>query len=459
MINIIVELSKYLMIALMLVYTFECFAVFNYTDEYTQRSIFRKQNVLMFLLHMIAFLVMYLQTNETKMIGFYGMQVVLFLAVILLYTIIYPRVSRLVVNNMCMLMAVGFVMIARLSYTKCVKQFAIAVAGTLLTLAIPWLLKTVKSFRKMGWIYCGTGLVLLLAVLLGNKIYGANLVLTVGPVSVQPAEFVKILYVMFVASMFNKATTFRQTAVVTAFAALHVIILVLSTDLGAALIFFVVYIAMLYIATKNVLYAGAGIMGGGVAGVIAYKLFSHVRKRVIIWKDPWSHIDDSGYQVCQSLFSIGMGSWFGYGFCQGMPDKIPVAEKDFMFSAISEEFGLIFAISLLLVCLNNLILMMNIASRCKTLFYRLVAVGLGVTYGFQVFLTVGGAIKLIPMTGVTLPFVSYGGSSIISSLVMFALINGMYNMRLDESEYEDDRKGKNAKKQSTAKTTPKKHQA
>ena len=118
------------------------------------------------------------------------------------------------------------------------KQFAIAVAGTLLTLAIPWLLKTVKSFRKMGWIYCGTGLVLLLAVLLGNKIYGANLVLTVGPVSVQPAEFVKILYVMFVASMFNKATTFRQTAVVTAFAALHVIILVLSTDLGAALIFF-----------------------------------------------------------------------------------------------------------------------------------------------------------------------------------------------------------------------------
>ena len=125
MINIIVELSKYLMIALMLVYTFECFAVFNYTDEYTQRSIFRKQNVLMFLLHMIAFLVMYLQTNETKMIGFYGMQVVLFLAVILLYTIIYPRVSRLVVNNMCMLMAIGFIMITRLSYSLAVKQFLI----------------------------------------------------------------------------------------------------------------------------------------------------------------------------------------------------------------------------------------------------------------------------------------------------------------------------------------------
>lgn len=130
------------------------------------------------------------------------------------------------------------------------------------------------------------GLVLLTAVLLGNKIYGANLVLTLGPISVQPAEFVKILYVMFVASMFNKATTFRQTAIVTAFAALHVIILVLSTDLGAALIFFVVYLAMLYIATKNVMYTGAGLLAGGAAGVLAYKLFSHGKKEICCVEGP-----------------------------------------------------------------------------------------------------------------------------------------------------------------------------
>jgi cell division protein FtsW len=136
-----------------------------------------------------------------------------------------------------------------------------------------------------------------------------------------------------------------------------------------------------------------------------------------------------------------MGSWFGFGLCQGMPDKIPVVQKDFMFSAIVEEFGVIFSVSLILICLNNLILMMNIASRCKTLFYRLVAVGLGVTYGFQVFLTVGGAMKMIPMTGVTLPFVSYGGSSVLSSLIIFAIINGMYSMRQDEvNAYEKKRK-------------------
>lgn len=154
MVNIIVELSKYLMIALMLVYTFECFAVFNYADEYTQRSIFRKQNVLMFLLHMIAFLVMYLQKNETKMIGFYGMQVVLFLAVILLYTKIYPRVSRLVVNNMCMLMAIGFIMITRLSYSLAVKQFIIVSASVAISLMIPVIIRKRKSSVRMENILC-----------------------------------------------------------------------------------------------------------------------------------------------------------------------------------------------------------------------------------------------------------------------------------------------------------------
>ena len=344
-----------------------------------------------------------------------------------------------------MLMAVGFIMICRLDYDKCVKQFLIAAGGTIITFFIPALLKRVKSFRNMGWIYCITGITLLLAVLFCTEVFGANLVLTLGPVSVQPGEFVKILFVMFVASMFNKSTSFEQTVKVTVIAAIHVIILVISKDLGAALIFFVVYLMMLFIATRKLSYVGIGFAAGSVAAAGAYKIFNHVRQRVLIWKDPWSTIDSTGYQICQSLFAIGMGAWFGSGLAQGLPDKIPVAEKDFMFSAITEEFGAIFAVALLLICLNNLILMMNIASRCKTLFYRLVAVGLGVTYGFQVFLTVGGAMKMIPMTGVTLPFVSYGGSSIVSSLIMFALINGMYNMRQDEVEIKNESAGKNTK--------------
>ena len=338
---------------------------------------------------------------------------------------LYPKASRLLVNNMCMLLSIGFIMLARLDYNKAVKQFVIAIAGTIVTFFIPWILKKVRCLKSIGWVYCVVSLGTLVAVLFGSAIYGANLVLTLGPVSIQPSEFAKIFLVVF------SSISFRTS---TCLAVVHVVVLVVSKDLGAALIFFVVYIMMLYIATKKIGLCVFGLLSGIAASVLAYFIFGHVRQRVTIWRDPWATIDTTGYQICQSLFAIGMGSWFGYGLAQGLPGKIPVVEKDFMFSAITEEFGIIFAVALILICLNNLILMMNIASRCKTLFYRLVAVGLGVTYGFQVFLTVGGAMKMIPMTGVTMPFVSYGGSSMVSSLIMFALINGMYNMRQDEGE-------------------------
>ena len=426
--SVFIELTKYIFAFLMAFYVLSAYRGAIIHKEEKRKGIYIQQYIIIFAIHFLGYYVLYLMKGETRYIGFYFVQLIYLIIFIAFYYILYPKASRLLVNNMCMLMSVGFIMIARLNFDKCVKQFVIAVLGTVIMFLVPWLLKTVKSFRNFGWIYCISGLVLLCAVLLGNKVYGANLTLSIGAFSVQPAEFVKILYVMFVASMFNKSTTFKQTCIVTVFAALHVIILVLSTDLGAALIFFVVYIAMLYIATRKLSYAGAGLLAGAGASVIAYKLFAHVRARVIV-------------------------SWFGYGLCQGMPDKIPVAEKDFMFSAISEEFGLIFSIALFLVCLNNLILMMNIASRCKTLFYRLVAVGLGVTYGVQVFLTVGGAIKFIPMTGVTLPFVSYGGSSILSSLIMFALINGMYNMRQDEGDRKDGRKQKTGQTKKKTKHT------
>ena len=414
MVNIIVELSKYLMIALMLVYTFECFAVFNYADEYTQRSIFRKQNVLMFLLHMIAFLVMYLQTNETKMIGFYGMQVVLFLAVILLYTKIYPRVSRLVVNNMCMLMAIGFIMITRLSYSLAVKQFIIVSASVAISLVIPVIIRKVKALSEWKIFYAIAGVVMLGVVIIVGR--------------------VKIIFVFFVAASLKDDTSFKNIVITTAVAAMHVLILVVSKDLGAALIIFAVYLMMLYVASRQPLYVIAGLIAGSGASVVAYKLFNHVRVRVLVWKDPFAVYNEGGYQVAQSLMAIGTGSWFGMGLFQGAADQIPVAESDFIFSAIAEEMGLIFALCLILVCVSVYMMFLNIAMQLRDSFYKLVALGLGTCYIFQTFLTIGGVTKFIPSTGVTLPLVSYGGTSVLSTIIMFAIIQGLYVLREDEEE-------------------------
>lgn len=257
---------------------------------------------------------------------------------------------------------------------------------------------------------------------------------TIGGISIQPSELVKIIFVFFVAASFKRSMEFKEIVITTAIAAFHVLILVVSKDLGAALIIFVVYLVMLYVATHQPLYILAGLGAGSVASVVAYYLFSHVRTRVIVWKDPFASYDNGGYQVAQSLFAIGTGGWFGTGLYQGQPDTIPVAAEDFIFSAISEEMGLIFALCLILICVSCYVMFLNIAMQLHNMFYKMVALGLGTCYIFQVFLTIGGAVKFIPSTGVTLPLVSYGGSSLISTLIMFAIIQGLYILREDEED-------------------------
>lgn len=436
-------------------YTYASYRGSVMRNEEKKKRICLIQNIIMFVIHFMGYLILYLQNEKIEYAILYLGQFIFFFAILVIYDTFYPKASRMLVNNMCMLMTAGFIMLARLSYDKCLKQFMIAVVAAVISFFVPWVLKNFKSIRKFAWLYCFIGMGLLFSLLLGSKIFGANLVLTIGPVSIQPAEFVKIIFVFFVASMFNRSVEFKNVVITTVAAGAHVLILVASNDLGAALIFFVVYLMMIYAATRKSLYMLTGLALGSAAACLAYRLFYHVRTRVQVWLDPWSSIDDKGYQITQSLFSIGMGSWFGVGLCNGLPNKIPVAEKDFMFSAITEEFGVVYTLCIILICLNCLILMMNIASMCRTEFYRLSAIGLAVAYGFQVFLTIGGAIKLIPLTGVTLPFVSYGGSSIMSSFILFAIINGMYIMRQDEGESNESNK-KTAKSKTGKSKTDKK---
>lgn len=452
--SIFCEVSKYLMIILFALYTLECFFVFRKKNTKERReAIFRRQNILMLLLHLDGYLVLYDQTDNPTILLFYGVQVIFFLIVISTYKLLYENAAQLLVNNMCMLMAIGFLILTRLSFTKAVKQFTIAVGAMIFALGVPFMIKKIRFIRKMTWLYAVVGLLALLIVaILGAVSYGAKISYTVAGISLQPSEFVKIIFVFFVAGMFHQSNSFRQVVITTVVAAAHVIVLVASKDLGGALIFFVVYITMLYVATGNPFYFIGGLLSGSVAAVIAYRLFSHVRVRVVAWQDPISVIDNEGYQICQSLFAIGTGGWFGLGLNQGSPGKIPVVEQDFVFSAIAEELGGVFAICLIMVCMSCFLMFLNIAMQLKDSFYKLVALGLGITYGFQVFLTVGGVIKFIPSTGVTLPLVSYGGSSLLSTIIIFAIIQGFYILREGEG-------GQNGRKLTKKPQTVKKRKA
>lgn len=441
MVNIIIELSKYIMIILATMYTFLCFSIFGYQDPDRKRGLLIQQNVLMFLMQMVAYLVMYLEKEDIKLLAFYLMQVVLFGAAILLYTNIYPNVSRLVINNMCMLLCIGMIMLTRLDYGTAVKQFVIAAAAIGFSLVIPVIIRRFKLLSEWRKLYAIVGIVSLAAVVVVGRVSnGAMLGFEIAGINIQPSELVKIVFVFFVASSFKESLEFKNIVITTALAAFHVLILVVSKDLGAALIIFVVYLVMLYVATRQPLYIAAGLGAGSAASVAAYYLFNHVRVRVVAWKDPFAVYTGEGYQVAQSLFAIATGSWFGMGLYQGSPETIPVVETDLIFSAISEEMGLIFSLCIILICVSCYVMFLNIAMQLHTLFYKLVALGLGTCYIFQVFLTVGGVTKFIPHTGVTLPLVSYGGSSLLSTIIMFAIIQGLYILREDEEEDIERRK-------------------
>lgn len=431
----IVQLSKYFIVIFMALYTYEGFAVFRFKDEKSRSGIYLRQNILMFFIQFASFLTICIKSGDLEYLFFYGIVQLLLFGVIAMTNMLYPKSNRLLVNNMCMMLGIGFIMISRLSFEQAMRQFIIVLFSFVIAFFIPYCIEKFKIFSKIRWIYAVVGVAALSGVMiLGQVTHGSLISVTIAGVTFQPSEFVKIIFVFFLAASLMQDTSFGNIVLTTIIAGIHVMILVASRDLGSALIFFVAFVMIVFVATRNYLYLLMGVLGGSGAAVLAYNLFRHVQVRVQAWQDPWTYIDSQGYQVTQSLFAIGSGSWFGMGLFAGTPDSIPYVEKDSIFSAVCEEMGVIFGLCLILICISCFIMMMNISLKLKDRFCQLAAYGLGVIYIFQVFLTIGGGIKFIPLTGVTLPLISYGGSSVLTTLIMFYLVQGFYILKQQEEE-------------------------
>jgi len=426
MYSVISEIAKYLMVLLMAGATYYNFVYFKVKTTENKNKLCNKQAVIVFLIHTLAFLVMYLYTDDVQYLKLYICEILFFLIYTVIYMKIYPKASRLILNNICLFLSIGFIMLARISLNRAVRQFIIVIISAAVTLIVPYIIHKYRNIYEKYYAYAVMGIVVLTAVLLlGITSYGAQLSFEIFGVSVQPLEFIKISFVIFCSSAFSENVKFIHVVKVTLIAAIHILILVLSRDLGSALIFFISYVLMLFISTGSYLYLISGFGSGAAASVMSYKLFSHVRVRVDVWKDPWADIYNKGYQITQSLFAIGTGGILGMGLFGGMPNRIPVAEKDFMFAVISEELGGIFALCLILLCLGLFLQILMISVDCKTVIYKVMVFGLGIMYIVQVFLTIGGVTKFIPLTGVTLPFISYGGSSMLSMFIIFGIIQGV----------------------------------
>lgn len=361
------------------------------------------------------------------------------------------RGDRFLLPITAVLSATGLVFLFRLNPAYGMRQFAWLLIGLGALLLTSRLLIDFRFLSDYKYIYAVAGLfALVLPVFFGKEQGGAKSWLDFGLFQFQPSEFVKILVVLFLASFLaeNRAVLTAGTRSL-GFLALpgpqewvplavmwgvSLLLLIFQRDLGTALIYFGTFLAMVYAATARIFYVLFG-LGLFVAGAAAsFFLFDHVRARVEIWLNPWPYIDTIGYQVTQSLFAIGSGGVLGTGLGQGYPEFIPAVHTDFIFSAICEEMGLMGGAGVIILFVIFIFRGIKIALNTRGDFEALAASGLTALLGLQAFIIIAGVTKLLPLTGVTLPFMSYGGSSLVANFILLGLLLNISHEAIETHE-------------------------
>ena len=280
-------------------------------------------------------------------------------------------------------------------------------------------------------------ILLLLPIIFGKEIFGARNWISIKGYNIQPSEFVKIILIFVYALWFREDNKFRDHLPAYIFTGLTVLLVVLQRDLGAALLYFYIFIFVYYVATSDwimvLLAGGAATLGS----IMSYHLFSHIRVRVEAWKNPWRDIENKGYQIAHSLMAISSGGLIGTGLGLGSPQVVPAFKTDFIFATICEEFGIIAGFCVIGLYAMIAIRGVSIALRSKEPYKALLAFGATVALTLQAFTIIGGVIKMIPLTGVTMPFVSYGGSSMVTSLALVGVLEGVAIGTGDKNDEED----------------------
>jgi peptidoglycan glycosyltransferase len=340
-----------------------------------------------------------------------------------------------------LLNGIGYVFIARLDKDLAALQALWTALGIVAFVATLVLVRRVRDLERFRYTFALVGIGLLLMPLLpvvGRNINGSRLWIRAGTVTFQPGELAKIVLCIFFASylvekreLLSEARyrvgavfvpNFKYFGPVALAWGVSLLIMTAERDLGSSLLFFTLFIAMLWVATGRGAYLAIGGVMFTAGAFLAWRSFGHVQDRVTIWINPWKTAGGTGYQIVQALFAFAAGGLAGTNIAQGSPQRIPAVSTDFIFAAIGEELGLLGTTAIVIAFLLLVATGIRIALRAEPPFEKLLAAGLTTILGVQAFVIIGGVTRLVPLTGITLPFVSYGGSSLLANYALLALL-------------------------------------
>ena len=342
----------------------------------------------------------------------------------------YPQGDKFLITFGCILSVIGMAIMYRLDTSVSIKQFMWFTAGIVIFIVLVVAIPDIREMFKFKKIYLILTLIIMpMALIADQEVYGATNWVRIGGFSFQPSEFGKITFVLYLASTLinyedknNIIEDFKQLwqpALVVMFC---LGCLVFQKDLGSALIFFGIAISMLYAATGKKKYVIITFILFIFGSFAAYHLFPHVKLRIDVWKNPWAYPDTGGYQIIQGLYAISSGGMFGSGLGQGYPGFVPVNTSDLIFAVICEELGMVFGLGIMIIYFLFFYRGMRAAFRVKDSFSQLSTIGFSAMIACQVLVIIGGVFAVIPLTGITLPLISYGGSSMLTMFFALAIL-------------------------------------
>lgn len=386
---------------------------------------------MLIIINLLGFGLLYIANNYTLSVLYIGLGVLGSFLIMYAVLVLCRMGDKFIMLIVSMLVTIGVLLLCRIDIDYGVKQIVWVGLGIIVFFAAYCIYYNIWFWDKMWFLYLGLGTILfILTLLLAKTVSGSRNWISLFGIMFQPSEVTKILYIMFLSCYYSgtwNKPIFRITPKYATALGTYLFIgfLVLQRDWGTILVLFSIFIFMTYVYGKEKKFLAANVILAAVTGFLGYHFLYHIQVRVSTWLDPWTDISNKGYQITQSLFAIASGGFFGRGLGNGSPTLIPEVHTDFIFAAVCEEMGVFGGTAVILLFFLLVYRFFKISLTASNAFDKSVSLGITLMFALQTFIIIGGVTKLIPLTGITLPFVSYGGTSLIVSFASVGIMQAI----------------------------------